>query len=191
MNFDISRYQDKIIAPKKIPDEPAGLMMLYEALLHRIERVGGVTAELSLKLVWYSARDKRPRCTSIHSFASVLNNKELTDFAKIMNCFLPDGEKLTGIVDLKELVTMAVGVVEAINHEEFFVYCYIDNKARIGKKLKRFEVADKKHPMLSREICDGVKDLEWYIPPQYENEKKFKLLSDLNRKRWRSDASSI
>lgn len=188
MAFDTSKYQDKIVTPKRIPDEPAGLMMLYEALLTRVERVGENTAELSLKLIWYHAADKKPRVTCIHSFASVLNNNELTDFAKIMNEFLPSGERLTGRVDLHELVTMAVGVVEAINHEEYFVYCYIDNKARIGKKLKRFECADKRHPILSREYCDSFKELEWYIPPGYEGEGKFKKLAELNRKRWRGES---
>lgn len=187
MNFDVSKYQAQIIIPEKIPEVPSGLMMLYEALITRVDRVDSVTAELSLKMVYYHNADKKPRASSIHSFASVLNNNELTDFAKIMNAFLPDDQKLTSRVNLKQLVTMAMPIIEAINHEEYFVYCYIDSKQRIGKKLVRFEPTDKRHPMISREICDGIRELEWYIPPGYENEKKFKQLAELNRKRWKRE----
>lgn len=192
MAFDLAKFQQELSVPKKIINDAAGLMLLYEARLEYIERVrdedgsSNNTVELWLKLVWWHNASSKPRASTIHSYASVLLHDELTDFAKIMNAFLPPDKQLDGMVDLVELVTLADSIVKSINTNEIFCYTMIDNKQKIGKKLKRFQLTEKTHPKLTRELCDSKPDLEWYIPEKHSNEKIYQELAKLNRERWKN-----
>ena len=190
MAFDLASFQRELSIPTKINTQSSGHMLLYEARLSREDRYSNelgranVTAELWLKLVWWHAAAKKPRASTVHCYAGVLNHNELTDFAKIINAFLPPDKHLKERVDLKELVALAFGIVEAINNQEIYCYCHIDSKQRIGKKLTRFEITDQPHPKINKAVCNADKTLEWFIPHRHTSEQKFKELAELNRKRW-------
>lgn len=190
MPFDLAAFQQELSVPKKIATQPSGHMLLYEAKLVRVERLrsddgkNNNTAELFLKLIWWHHASGKPRATTVHSFASVLHHGELTDFAKIINSFLPDDKKLESKVDMLELVTLSHSIVEAINSSEIYCFCFVNGKNRIGKKLERFEITENVNHRLSRELCDSIRELEWHIPVGYEHDKKYQELAALNRKRW-------
>lgn len=195
MAFDLSKFQQNIVPVKKVSStQSSGHMFLYEALLRLEERVSNRldgdknnTAEFIIKLVWWHHASNQPRCTTIRNYASVLHNNELTDFAKILNAFLPPDKQLAERIDIIDLVKLADSVVTAINSEEIYCFCQIDSKQKIGHKIVRFELTDKIHPKLNRPFCDTIRELEWFIPPGYENEPKFQELSKLNRDRYRKE----
>lgn len=183
MAFDAEKFKKKLSSPKTIQSEQSGHMFLYEALLSPVQRLGSSTLELSLKIIWYHHADRRPRCTSIHNYASVIHHGEITDFAKILNGFLGKENAMSSHVDMDELIALAKQIVDTINTEEVYCYCHINNKNRIGKRIEKFEVTNNIHPILNRSYCDTFKDLTWFIPEGYENEGKFKKLQKLNFKR--------
>lgn len=193
MAFDRSSFQQKIGPLKKIQSENTGHMLLYEAILRLEERYSNRlgeqsnTAELIVKLVWWHHASNAPKCTTISNFASVLHKNELTDFAKIINVFMPPDNQLSERIDIVDLTTLAQSVVQEINSNDIYVYCQLDSQKRIGHKIVKIEFTDKVHPKLNKNFCDTIRELEWFIPQGYEAEKKFVELAQLNYKRYRKD----